>query len=85
MAASGIIIATAFVALAFLSIIILTPGLLLYRAGMKSAFREMTMPQNDIKTIDITPNAATDITSKGKAVLKSAARKLRNYLNKFAD
>jgi hypothetical protein len=86
MGAAGIFIAACFVALAFFSLLIITPGLLLYRAGMKSAFAEMTTPQNNPKIIDVTPtNAANDIGAKGKALLKSGARKLRNYLNKFAD
>lgn len=88
MAVAGIFIAIAFVALAAFSFLLIIPGLLLYRAGIKNAYTEMTA-KTEIKTIDITLDGEAtkpaDIGSKGKAMLKSAARTLRNYLNRFAD
>jgi hypothetical protein len=86
MALAGTFIALAFLALSAFALLILAPGFALYMAGLKSAYKEMTADKEQIKTIDITPGSGpTDIAGKGKALLKAAARRVRNFLNKYAD
>lgn len=90
-AAAGIFIAVGFFIFVFCAAILLAPGFLLYKAGLKSLFNNMATPANaynanNPKMIDVTPeNPSADFANKGKKVLKSAARKIGNFLNKYAD
>lgn len=89
--AAGIFIAIGFFIFVFCSLILLAPGLLLYKAGLKSMLDKMTMhgsanSAENPQMIDVTPDDANwDIANKGKAIFKSGIRKFRNFLNKYAD
>ena len=86
MLAAGVIIAIAFVAFAFFALLLFAPGLLLYNAGLKSIYQSGSVYKNEVKTIDVTPKSSTgEFANNGKNILKSGVRKIRNFLNKYAD
>lgn len=81
MAAAGFFIMAGLVAFALFSFILLIPGLLLYRAGMSSMYNDLTQRKDATAgMIDVTPEAGSM-----KGFVKSGVRKLRNFLNKYAD
>jgi hypothetical protein len=88
---AGVLIVTAFFVFAFFSLILLIPGLLLYNAGIKNLYNSLVRQDNgysndNIKTIDVTArNPSSEFVNKGKILIKSAIKKLRNFLNKYAD
>lgn len=83
---AGIFIVSAFFVFAFFSLLLLAPGLLLYNAGIKSIFKNGPIFNDDnIKIIDATPRYENNFANKGKSIFKSAVKKLRNFLNKYAD
>ena len=91
MLVAGVFIVTAFFIFAFFSLILLAPGLLLYNAGMKNIYNGMTSYRNGyaddgIKIIDVTDKASNnEFVNKSKSLIKSFIRKIRNFLNKYAD
>ncbi len=88
---AGVVIISAFFIFAFFSLILLAPGVLLYNAGIKSIYSSMintgTNYDNDnIKIIDVTAKSAdNEFVNKSKNLIKSFIRKIRNFLNKYAD
>ena len=87
---AAIFIVTAFFIFAFFSIILITPGLLFYNAGVKNIYKSM-QAENDydaekIRIIDVSPEKPeSKFVNKGKILLKKIIKNLRNFLNKYAD
>ncbi len=88
---AGVIIVSAFFVFAFFSMILLAPGLLLYNLGIRSIYNEMMQTgdmffEDGIKTIEGSVESPTpDFVKKSKSFLKASIRKIRNFLNKYAD
>jgi hypothetical protein len=76
---AGAAISVGLVIFAFFALLIIAPGLLLYNAGLKSLYNSY---ENN-KMIDVTPQKPAG--SKVRAVAKGLAKKLRDFLNKYAD
>lgn len=87
---AGAVIVAAFFVFALFSLLLIAPGMLLYNAGIKSIFNNMpsenSYMDDGVKTIDVTYKAPeNDFVNKGKMLLKSVIKKIRNFLNKYAD
>lgn len=83
---AGVFIVTAFFVFAFLSIILLAPGFLLYNAGIRNLFNAQSSFNNKgVKIIDVTPGYTDSFADKSKSLIKSWIKKLRDFLNKYAD
>jgi hypothetical protein len=84
---ASVFIAGAFLIFIFFAFIMLAPGLLLYNAGIKNLYNDMTRPDNDnIRTIEgSTARPENEFVGRSRNMLKSAVRKVRNFLNKYAD
>ena len=65
--------------------------MLLYNAGIKNIYNGMMSAGNgyvndEIKTIDVTAKRPDkEFVNKSKNLIKSVIRKIRNFLNKYAD
>jgi len=86
MLTAGVFIVAAFFIFALFSLLLLTPGLLLYNAGIRNILSTVNHNNDNIKIIDVTAkNPENEFISKSKLLIKSAIRKIRNFLNKYAD
>ncbi len=91
MLVAGVLIVTAFFIFAFFSLILLAPGMLIYNAGIRNVYNSMIKTQDsydndNMKVIDVTPqDPNNEFINKCKKLIKSAVRKIRNFLNKYAD
>ncbi len=91
MLVAGVFIVSTFFIFAFFSLILLAPGMLLYNAGIRNVYNSMINAENsynkdNIKIIDVTAKSPnTELVNKCKVLIKSFVRKIRDFLNKYAD
>ncbi len=88
---AGTLVVTAFFVFAAFALVLLLPGLLLYRAGLRNIYNDMNASGNiydndNVKMIDVSASkSGNEFIDKGKKLLKSGIKKIRNFLNKYAD
>ena len=81
MSAAGVFIVVGFFMFAFCALLLLAPGLLLYKAGLQNLYNDITVNSSS-NLIDVTPQKpAAGFGNKIKPII----RKIRNFLNKYAD
>jgi hypothetical protein len=88
---AGIVIVACFFVFAFFSLIIIIPGLLFYKAGIKNLYKEIiknkdSSSSENMKIIDVYPEAQSGkFIESGKNIAKKLLKKIRDFINKYVD
>ncbi len=89
MFAAGIFVAAAFFIFVVFALLLLAPGMLLYSAGIRTMFSKRSAEfynSDGMKVIDVTEQSSDQsVVAKGRGIMKSAATKVRNFLNRYVD
>jgi len=88
---AGMFIIGAFCIFIFFAFLMILPGLLIYNTGIKMIYKDVIEPRNNSNDENvITIEGRTEdpdpvFVHKGKKIMRGGARKVRNFLNKYAD